>query len=461
MSFSTLEFLLIFLPIFLVVYYIFLNIQKKTKLLANCWIVVGSLAFCFYADYVGHSYFNILIIGIETIVSFCLALAVSYFGSKNSCQTFTKVILGFGVFLIVGVLLAYKFVVKALPLGLSFYSFSILAYLFDVYAHRVEAESNFINYSSYVLMFPKITQGPITRYSMFADRLRNRRVSLKRFDRALKLFIFGLSYKVLVADRIGSLFFEIQKIGFESISTYLAWMGAVAYSLQLYFDFMGYTLMAVGIGNMLGFQMPCNFNNPYASRSVSEFYRRWHMTLGAWFRDYIYIPFGGNRKGIIKTLFNLLVVWLITGIWHGIDANFIIWGLGLFIFIALEKLFLGRLLKKSHVVSRLYTVVVIVLSWVVFAITDIKKLVVYFTRLFPFIPVSYESNVLKDDYIKYGKMYGVYFIVAILLCIPWVNKAVLASRRKLISSVICIVLFVICIFDVAKGLSNPFMYFAF
>lgn len=461
MSFSTLEFILIFLPIFLVVYYVLINIQKRTRFLANCWIVIGGLAFCMYTDYISHGYYNILVIAIETVFSFCLALAVSYFGSKESCRLFTKIIMGIGVILVVGVLLAYKFLIKSLPIGLSFYSFTILAYLFDVYSKKIQAEKNFINFSSYILMFPKIVQGPITRYSMFQDRLKKRVVSIKRFDRALKLFIFGLSYKVLVADRLGSLFFEIQKIGFESISTQLAWMGAVSFSLQLYFDFMGYTLMAVGLGNMLGFQMPCNFDNPYASRSISEFYRRWHVTLGAWFRDYIYIPLGGNRKGLVRTLFNLLVVWLVTGLWHGTSLNYILWGASLFVFIALEKLFLGKLLKKSHVVSRIYTIFVIVLSWVVFAITDIKKLSVYFTRLFPFLPASYESNVLKGDYVKYGKMYGLFIGIAVILCVSPINKRILASRRKWISSLLCIVLLVLCLFSVARGLSNPFMYFEF
>lgn len=461
MSFSTLEFILLFLPIFLIVYYLLFNFQKKTKFLANCWIVLGGLAFCIFADISGHCYYNFLIIAIEIVFSFCLGLAISYFGSKANNAGFNRFVFAAGIVLIVGVLLAYKILINKLPIGLSFYSFSILAYLCDVYTKKICEERNFVNYSAYILMFPKITQGPITRYSMFSDRLKKRDISIKRFDKALKLFIFGLSYKILIADRIGSLFFEINKIGFESISTPLAWMGAVAYSLQLYFDFMGYTLMAVGLGSMLGFHMPQNFDNPYASRSISEFYRRWHMTLGAWFKDYIYIPLGGNRKGIVRTILNLFVVWFITGFWHGTSLNFIIWGVMLFVFIAIEKMFLGKLLNRSQVISRLYTIFVIVLSWVVFAITDMKKLMVYFTRLFPFLPASYDSNVLQGDYIKYGRLYGIYILMGILLCVPWVNKKILMSRRRLVSSVAGIVLFVLCIFSISKGLSNPFMYFEF
>lgn len=461
MSFSTLEFIIIFLPIFLIIYFLLLKVQKKSSTIANIWIVLGSLLFCMYADYVGHTYYNMLVVSIITVFNFCVAHGVSYFYKKQSYSFLRVATFAFGVIVDIGVLVLYKLVIKALPIGISYYIFALVAYLTDVYRNKVCAEKNFINFSAYVLMFPKLVQGPITRYSGFSEKLKKRQVSVGRFDRALKLFILGLSYKVLVADVLESLFREIQKIGFESISTPLAWLGAVSYSLQLYFDFLGYSMIAVALGGMLGFHLPKNFDNPYASRSVSEFYRRWHVTLGLWFRDYIYIPLGGSRKGIVRTIINLLIVWLITGFWHGTTLNFILWGGILFFFIAIEKLFLGKLLYKTQVVSRVYTLFVIVISWVVFAIHDIKKLWVYITRLFPFIPTSYNSNVLEGDYIKYGKMYGVVVLLAILLCIPRVNKWIVASRRKWVSSFVGIVLFVICVYRVSKGLSNPFMYYDF
>ncbi len=461
MSFSTFEFIIVFLPLFLVIYYTLLKLNKNSKVLANIWITVGSLAFVFYADYVSGHFYNILILVLISLYGFLIARGISYFGNKPDYQKMRGFVFVSGLVVILAVLLVYKYYVKALPLGLSFYSFTIIAYLIDVYKKKSVAEASVIRYFAYITMFPKLLQGPITRYDRFSNALVNRKITLGRFDRALKLFIMGLAMKVLLADRVGLLFFELEKIGFESISTPLAWMGAVAFSLQLYFDFCGYTLMAMGLGSMLGFRLPVNFDSPYAAKSVGEFYRRWHITLGQWFRDYIYIPLGGNRKGSVATLFNLFVVWLATGVWHGRSLNYLIWAGVLFVFIAFEKLFLAKLLNKTKILSRIYLNFVIVVSWVIFAITDIRRLWVYLTRMFPFIKVGYESNILAGDYIKYCRMYGPIMLIAIVLCIPKVYRGMLASRRKLVSSFLCILLFVLSLFSISKGMNNPFMYFDF
>lgn len=461
MSFSTLEFIIIFLPLFLVIYYVLFFVCKKNHLPANLWLAVGGLIFCLYADYEMHTYYNVSVALLEALLTYFVARGISYFDNKESYRFLRKAITVIGTGILLVTLIIYKYFVKALPIGISFYSFSMIAYLIDVYKHKVYAEKNVINYVSYILMFPRLVQGPITRYGRFRDSIRKRNINVRRIDKGLKLFILGLSFKVLIADKIGLLFFEIQKIGFESISTPLAWMGAVAYSLQLYFDFCGYSMMAVGIGNMLGFTLPGNFDSPYAARSIGEFYRRWHITLGQWFRDYIYIPLGGNRKGTVMTLFNLLLVWIATGIWHGRDLNFLIWAAVIFMFVALEKLFLLKILNKSRILSHVYVLVIIVTSWVIFALRDIDSLCVYLSRMFPFVTVEYDSNVMALDYIKYGRMYGPVAIVAVLLCIPGVYKRITLMRRKKYSPIICIVLFILCIHSISRGLSNPFMYYGF
>ena len=212
----------------------------------------------------------------------------------------------------------------------------------------------------------------------------SRTVTFEQFESGLKTLILGLGAKVIVADRIGLLWNNIQAIGFESISTPLAWMGAFAYSIELYFDFSGYSLMALGLGRMLGFEFPKNFKHPYISRSVSEFWRRWHITLGRWFREYVYIPLGGNRKGKARTIFNLFVVWSLTAVWHGAEGHFLIWGASLLLLLALEKAFLLQFLKKSKILSHVYLVLVVPLTWMAFAIADVGQLGVYYARMFPF-----------------------------------------------------------------------------
>ena len=253
-------------------------------------------------------------------------------------------------------------------------------------------------------MFPQVVSGPIMRYDdgEFGAR---RECGPEKFEDGLKYFVIGLGMKVLLADRIGILWNDLQMIGFQSISTPLAWFGAAGYSLQLYFDFWGYSLMASGILVMLGYEFIQNFDHPYASRSISEFYRRWHMTLGSFFRDYVYIPMGGSRCKKSRMLLNLALVWILTGIWHGNGPNFLIWGAVLGIFIILEKVFYGKALSKIPVVGNLYVLALIPLTWVVFAITDLRQLGIYFGRLFPFIGGE-GIAVNSQDIVRYSQTYG-------------------------------------------------------
>ena len=352
MSFTDLHFIIVFLPAFLIIYYISLNLFRKSTMPANIVLLIGSLLFCLYSDYTSGTYVSTLILSMVTIINYFITRLTDYYYGKERFIKLRTFLFVMTVVLDVALLVIYKIIIGRLPLGISFYTFTILAYVTDTYFRKTETETNFINMAAYITMFPRLVQGPISRYESFEKNMHKRHVSLRRFDKALKLFILGMSYKVLVADRLAGLFTELQKIGFESVSTPLAWLGAVSYSLQLYFDFAGYTLMAIGVGSMLGFRLPQNFDNPYASRSISEFYRRWHITLGTWFKDYIFYPLSIN-KSIIKLgkwtkehinqsfgkrvpiYLPMLIVWAATGMWHGSEMRYVVWGLMNFMFIVI------------------------------------------------------------------------------------------------------------------------------
>ena len=339
MVFSSIEFILVFLPVFLIVYF---AIPAQWR---NLWLFASSIAF--YAAGTWDKPQYILILLLSVLVNFALGKAIE----KSSKPRF---ILAAGIlynlawlgvfkyadFIIDNInLLSEKFgdghVTEhwglLLPIGISFYTFQAISYLVDVYRRDVAAERNFVSFGTYFTMFPKITTGPITRFATIKKDLKNRAASMENFDRGLRMFAMGLGFKVLLADRIGSCWSDIQAIGFESISSPVAWMGIFAYSFQLYFDFYGYSVMAMGLGRMIGYSIPQNFDHPYESLTMTEFWRRWHMTLGSWFRDYVYIPLGGNRRAVPRVYLNLLIVWLLTGFWHGAGWNFIIWGLFLFV----------------------------------------------------------------------------------------------------------------------------------
>ena len=290
-------------------------------------------------------------------------------------------------------------------------------------------------------------------------RKTDRRVSPLDFERGLVLLATGLAFKVLIADRIGILWHEIGTIGYESISTPLAWLGAYAYSLQLYFDFFGYSLIAGGVGVMLGFPMVVNFNDPYRAKGIADFYRRWHVTLGAWFRDYVYIPLGGSRKGPAITVINLLIVWLLTGLWHGGTLNFVIWGLVLGLFIISERFLVKDVMEKSPVLGRIHVWLVIPLTWVVFAISDLEQLKVYFCRLFPFFGVG--STLNPGDFLKYLQIYWPFFLVGILLSVTGTVKFLLMHRRNVLVTLLLTAAFWASIYMLVTTQGNAFMYFSF
>lgn len=308
-------------------------------------------------------------------------------------------------------------------------------------------------------MFPKLLSGPLTRAEELQPQVRKRRYSLEGFDQGLRDFLVGLALKVLLADRVGGIWSQVKTIGFESISTPLAWMGLVAFSLQLYLDFCGYSWMAVGLGRMLGFHLPRNFDHPYAARSMSEFWRRWHITLGLWFRNYVYIPLGGNRKGLPRTVFNLLVVWLLTGMWHGAGWSFILWGLFLFLLIANEKLWLGKILERRPILSRIYMLFAILFSWMLFAIPDLGQIGVYLSRLFPFFGSG--VAVSAGDFLRLGKQFGVFLVLGLVVSFPGPERLWNRIRTSVLGTILLFLLFWAVVYCLSVATNDPFMYFSF
>ncbi|WP_081778765.1 MBOAT family O-acyltransferase [Butyrivibrio proteoclasticus] len=283
---------------------------------------------------------------------------------------------------------------------------------------------------------------------------------LHAIEDGLRFFIIGLAFKVLLADHLSMLWRDIGTIGYESISTALAWLGAYTYSMELYFDFWGYSLMAAGIGVMLGFPFIVNFDQPYGSKNVSEFYRRWHATLGSWFRDYIYFPMGGSRKGNLRTVLNLLTVWLITGFWHGVTLNFILWGMIIFVIILCERFILAKLPKfLGGLIGRINVLVLIPLTWVVFALPDNGMLSTYFMRLFPFFGVGVSIN--QGDFIKNVGIYGIVLGTGLILMIPAVYGFFVKHRKNPVFTVGLLLLFWACVYSLSNAAGNPFMYFKF
>ena len=450
MTFSDVTFLFRFLPLFLIIYYL-------TPPNYHNWpLLLGSLLF-YYIGVQEHPWMLALLL-FTALFTWGMGILI------NALARGRKIALGITLVLLFGCLLAFKYggvfsgSSLLLPLGISFYTFQTAAYIIDVYRHRITAERSLPCYLTAVLMFPKLISGPLVSYGELAHQLRYRNYNLRNFDRGLRDFILGLGLKVLLANQIGGLWKDIQVIGFDSISAPLAWMGLIAYSLQLYFDFCGYSIMAVGLGRMLGFHLPDNFDHPYAARSMSDFWRRWHITLGRWFRDYLYIPLGGSRQGQSKHIRNLLIVWLATGIWHGSTGNFLLWGLFLFALIASEKLWIGEKLARHRLLSHLYMFFAITLSWLFFAITDLGNIGIYLGQLFTGFDFGNSATL---DFIHYGKEYGLLLLTGIILAMPGPAKLWQRMRHSLFGTIILLLIFWLSIYCLSAGLNDPFMYFSF
>ena len=450
MVFSSFEFLFRFLPAFLIIYFI---TPKKFR---NAVLFLGSIAFYTY----GEAQYVLLLLASVT-VNYVIARSM-YKTPEDGRGRRQAVLLVLALCYDFGMLFFFKYsgLTTKLPLGISFYTFQIAAYVIDVYRGIVPAEKSYVNLGTYLTMCPHLIAGPIVNYTEVSSCLKRRTVTARDFESGVRILVIGLGSKVIIADRVGMLWNNVQTIGFNSISTPLAWLGAVAYSMELYFDFAGYSMMAIGLGKMLGFQIPVNFRFPYISKSVTEFWRRWHITLGRWFRDYVYIPLGGSRKGRLRTMFNLFAVWILTALWHGAGYNFLIWGGMLLGALFLEKLFLLPFLQKSKVIGHVYLLLFVPVTWMAFTITDVHQLGIYLTRMFPFVN-AHTGMVNSMDYIKYLKDYDSLLAMGVLFATP--VPAVIYGRikRGMLGTLAIAVIFALSMYYLAVSANNPFLYFNF
>ena len=464
MVFSSLQFILIFMPLFFGCYYLVPNRAK------NIVLLMGSLCFYFVGTMRSPEHFILFIVSI--IADFLLGLWMEKEPAhKRRCLVLGVVLhlfvlaafkyLGFVLSEVHRIFPGFHFTVEILlPIGISFYTFQGISYLADVYRGTVKAEKSLLCYAVYISMFEQLIAGPIVTYGQVKKELHQRKISKASVWKGLGIFVFGLGLKVLLANPVGRLWAQTCAIGFESISTPLAWMAIFAFSFQLYFDFFGYSLMAIGLGKMLGFRLPVNFRHPYTSRTMTEFWRRWHITLGSWFREYVYIPLGGNQKGRAATVRNLLAVWLLTGLWHGAGYNFLLWGVALFLLITLEKFLTGSFLTKTPVAGRLYMLLLIPLTWAIFAIDDTKQLLVFFTRLFPFFGQGMWS-VFRTDYIKYWNQYYPFLMVCALFSTKLPYRILKSIKSRVVTGLLLAAIFGASVYCMYRGLDDPFLYFRF
>lgn len=448
MLFCSEEFLFLFLPIFLILYYLMPTRWR------NLTLLLGSLLFYLFGE---RRWFFLLL----------FSIALHYVATRAMRRRSRGVQRGLLAGLLVydfATLFFFKYVNLifpqwglTLPLGISFYTFQIAAYAIDVYRGQKPADS-FVTLGAYVSMFPQLISGPIVLFNDVRKQLKQRVVHLERLQEGLKVFVIGLSYKVLIADVLGNLWHEIQVVGVDSISGAMAWLGAFAYSLQLYFDFNGYSIMAIGLGLMLGFKLPRNFQQPYTAVSVTDFWRRWHMTLTNWFREYLYIPLGGSREGTFKTIRNLFIVWLFTGLWHGSGLTFLLWGMYYFLFLVVEKFFTRKFWEKHKALGHVYALLVAVVGWVIFALHDLPSIGIYLSKMF----------LMPGDFVAFPAVtldalsrYGLFFVVAAVCSTCVVENGYKRWKDTLWMKLLLLVLFWICVYRIVTAASNPFLYFGF
>ncbi len=473
MLFSSVGFLFRFLPIFL---FIYLLVPAKYR---NIILVAGSLIF--YG--VGEPYFVLLLV-FSILVNFGLSKYMFWEpkapqrNRKKKAARRRRVALLAALIFDLGFLFVFKYwdfaayninklaggeyvalLSLALPLGISFYTFQMISYQIDCYRGELQQRARLMEFAAYVSMFPQLIAGPIVRYEEVAGRLRERRVRVRDLENGLKLFTVGLGLKVLLANQIGTLWNTIMTAGAGSLHISVAWLGAVAYSFQIYFDFWGYSVMAMGLGKMLGFRIPRNFDNPYVSRSISEFWRRWHMTLGRWFKEYVYIPLGGNRKGAVRTICNLFVVWALTGLWHGANWNFVLWGIIFFILIAIEKNSFGKRMEQTRLLGHVYTLILIPMTWVIFAITDIHQLGAYLGNMIGIHSAGVIVGV--PQLIRYLQKYGLLLIACVLFATPYPGEWFRKWKDRWFTVLVLLIVFWLSVHEIIVGQNNPFLYFRF
>lgn len=469
MLFSAITFLYFYLPVTVLIYFI---APKPAK---NAVLLLGSLFFYGWGE---PKYLILMVISI--IQGYVLGLLIDK-SKRDKKEKLSKLYISLSVVLSLGTLGYFKYadffienfnrvtglsmgLLKiALPIGISFYTFQILSYTIDVYRRNVDVQKNIIDFGAYVAMFPQLIAGPIVRYADIAVQLKNRTHSIAKSAEGIRRFIIGLSKKVLLANILGE-FAEAYRTA-EDKSVLFVWLYAIAYTLHIYFDFSGYSDMAIGLGKIFGFDFPENFNYPYISKSVTEFWRRWHMSLGTWFRDYLYIPLGGNRVSKPRWMINILIVWLATGFWHGAAWNFIIWGLYFAILLMLEKLFLLKITEKLKGINHIYVLLLVIISFVIFDSLTMNRATNVIGEMFFMkgLPLTTQESV----YLL--RSYAVIIITGIIGATPIPKKLVLKLREIKAGAIVTDVaepfllvsLLAVVTAFLVDGSFNPFLYFRF
>ena len=461
MVFSSITFLFYFLPIVLAIYYI---VPNKAK---NAVLLIASLFFYFYGE---PTYVIIMVISI--VLTYIFGLLMDKYPKHKKTMLTLSIITSVGIlvyfkyfnFLIENINLwlggKIDFIYVVLPIGISFYTFQLISYIIDVYRNEAKVQKNLLKLATYIALFPQLIAGPIVRYTTIEDQLEKREHSFSKFSLGVRRFVIGLGKKVLVANLLG----ELANIflGTTDNSTLFYWLYGIANMLQIYFDFSGYSDMAIGLGKMFGFDFLENFDYPYTSTSITEFWRRWHISLGTWFRDYIYFPMGGNRVNKLKWIRNIMVVWLLTGLWHGAAWNFIIWGLYFGVLLMVEKLFLKKLLDKlPKIISRIYVLFIVMVSFIIFSGNSTSEI---FKNLGGLIGIGTDCLVSPES-IYYLKSYLVVLIIGIIgstkLPTKIANNDKLNKITNVVEPIFLALILIIATSYIIDSTFNPFLYFRF
>ncbi|MHB1152153.1 MAG: MBOAT family O-acyltransferase [Eubacteriales bacterium] len=475
MLFSSLVFLFLFFPLFLLVYYI-----AKKRYTRNIILLVFSLFFYAWGEPL-----YILLIIFSIIFNFLTARAIEdKYSTGNNKAAKTLMVTDVCVNLLFIIVFKYTGFLTgiinsiygseifpvleiALPIGISFYTFQIMSYVIDVYRRQVPAQKNILFLGAYLAAFPQLIAGPVVRYKTVADELENRTETTADFSEGLKRFIIGLSKKVLIANTMAFAADNILSYSASDYGIIGGWLAILAYTVQIYFDFFGYSDMAIGIGRMMGFHYLENFNRPYSAVSISDFWRRWHISMSTFFRDYVYIPLSGNRVSHIRWILNMLIVWSLTGLWHGADWTFIIWGLYFGTILIIERLFTGKYIEKLPVIRNIYALFLIVMGWVIFRADSISHMFEIFRAMFGGYGIGGAAiplpMVLQQS--ECGLIFYITLCAAVVICLP-ASSIIRQKLRTLktgiiISDILIIAAFIICVIELSIGSYNPFIYFDF
>lgn len=457
MVFSSIMFLTRFLPLVLIVYFLVPGCMKNTW--RNLVLFMFSLAFYAWGEPV---YIWLMIF--STAVDYVNGGLAGYFVARDKRNT-AKVFVGLSVVINLTLLAVFKYAGKfVLPIGISFYTFQSMSYTIDVYRGKAKAEKNPINFGAYISLFPQLIAGPIVRFSDIATQLRERTINLERIRYGVLRFVCGLGKKVLLANQAGEIFQTIANYKVSQMTTVSAWLGILAFMFQIYFDFSGYSDMAIGLMAVFGFEIPENFKYPYEAKSITEFWRRWHISLGNWFKEYVYIPLGGSRKGNARTFLNIFIVWFLTGLWHGATINFTLWGLYFCFFLIMEKTWLLKFLDKiPRVFSHIYALVVVYFGWLLFAWEDIHGHRVYMKAMLGMAGVG----VVNKESLYLLVSNALLMVIMAIGCTSLPKYLAKKVTKKdgigasLCMSVYVAVILLLSIAYLVNGTYNPFLYFRF